>query len=162
MRIHVFQGPAFSGSSYFKVQVQGPGPGFSGTRFRVRFQVLEVVHYYDMESEQKPPEFSTTQAVYSGSTSQNNGSPNRKRTLTDPPADQCLQYKCFKIVKDEVTHNWGIFYKADPELDSDLQKKRTMYLYKKWTLWVLISNMKIISLNCNLKHSQIGHFLSQM
>ena len=64
MRIHVFQGPAFSGSSYFKVQVQGPGPGFSGARFRVRFQVLEVVHYYDMESEQQPPEFSKTQAVY--------------------------------------------------------------------------------------------------
>ena len=168
MRIHVFQGPGFLGSSFFRLQlfqslgsasrsrffrdqVQGSVPGFRSSpllRYGVRTATARV--------------FKNPSSIYSGSTSQNDGNPNRKRTLTDPPADQCLQYKRFKIVKDEVTHNWGIFYKADPDVDSDLQRKRTMDLQKKWTLWVLVSNMTIISLNCNLKHSQIGHFLSQM
>ena len=91
-----------------------------------------------MEPEQQPAEVSTVQTVSSASSSQNDGSSNRKRTLTDPTASEGLQYKRVKIVKEEGTHNQGILLKADPDLDPDLQKKRTMDLQNKWTLWVLI------------------------
>ena len=87
-----------------------------------------------MESEQQPAEVSTVQTVSSASGSQNDDSPNRKRT----PASEGLQHKRFKIVKEEGAHNWGILLKADPYLDPSLQKKRTIGLQNKWTLCNLI------------------------
>ena len=63
-----------------------------------------------MESEQQPAEVSTVQTVSSASGSQNDDSPNRKRT----PASEGLQYKRFKIVKEEGAHNWGHFFESGP------------------------------------------------
>ena len=59
-----------------------------------------------MESVQQTAEVSTDQAVNSGSNCQNDGSSNRKRVFANPPADDGLQHKHFKIVKGKDAYKW--------------------------------------------------------